>query len=195
MLEGIAPHKGWHSRGYLPHFDMPGLYQFITFRLADSLPVSYSRQLHAAAQISSDAYHQELDDLLDANLGNCILRETRAAELVQNALLHFDAERYCLLAWVIMPNHVHTVIQVLPGYGLGQIIKSWKAYTANWINKQFGTSGAVWQPDYFDRVMRSEEHFHRTVAYIEYNPVKAGLVRRAQDWPYGSASARAERAS
>ena len=50
----------------------------------------------------------------------------------------------------------------------------------------------IWQPDYFDRFMRDEDHLYRTIDYIEMNPVRAGLARRSEDWPFGSARLRLE---
>jgi len=95
--------------------------------------------------------------------------------------------RYHLLAWVVMPNHVHVLIEVIQGYPLGDVIHSWKSFTAKQANKILGKTGAFWQRDYFDRFIRDEAHFANVVNYIHHNPVKAGLVRRAEDWPFSSA--------
>ena len=85
--------KGWHSRGYLPHFDSPETIQFVTFRLADSLPQSVIMALR-----DKDDAVQRIDGELDAGLGACWLRRDDIASLVQDTRLHFDAERYRLLA-------------------------------------------------------------------------------------------------
>jgi putative transposase len=140
--------KGWHSRGYLPHFDSPETVQFITFRLADSLPAT-----------------------------------------IVEALKHFDGERYRLLAWCIMPNHVHVVIDILD-HSLSAIVRSWKSFSARQANVVLGRSGAFWHADYFDRYMRDEEHLTATMDYVEQNPVKAGLVGEARDWRWSSAAMR-----
>jgi hypothetical protein len=101
--------KGWHSRGYLPHFDSPEAVQFITFRLADSLPgVIKGLRL-------DDNILQRLDQELDIGLGACWLQQPEIASLIEGALLHFDEGRYRLLAWCIMPNHVHVVIETSTG--------------------------------------------------------------------------------
>ena len=85
--------RGWHSRGYLPHFDSPETIQFVTFRLADSLPRTVIETLYAQV----DAV-QRIDHELDSGLGACWLRRPEIAVLVQDALLHFDGDRYRLLA-------------------------------------------------------------------------------------------------
>jgi putative transposase len=174
--------KGWHSRGYLPHFDSPETIQFVTFRLADSLPRARIEALRAMP----DAVLL-LDRELDAGLGECWLRNAEIAELVQESLLHFDGQRYRLLAWCIMPNHVHVVIEPIEGHTLSVIVKSWKSFTSRQANTRLGRTGAFWEADYFDRYMRNEDHLMRTIEYVENNPVKAGLVKEATDWPWSSA--------
>jgi REP element-mobilizing transposase RayT len=175
----MPDHKGWHSRGYLPHFDSPETVQFVTFRLADSLP----RDVLTALRIA-DRATARIDRELDAGWGDCWLRRSDIAALVENALLHFDGERYRLLAWCIMPNHVHAVIELLQGHRLGSILHSWKSFTANRLVER---SGAFWHDDFFDRYMRDEDHLAITVNYVEQNPVKAALVDTAERWPWGSA--------
>jgi REP-associated tyrosine transposase len=104
-------HKGWHSRGYLPHFDSQDVVQFVTFRLADSLPKEAATRVRHAAQPESLR-----DEILDKGLGACWLENDGVAKLVENALLIFDADRYRVHGWTIMPNHVHVLLSVLVGY-------------------------------------------------------------------------------
>jgi len=174
--------KGWHSRGYLPHFDSPETVQFVTFRLADSLP----RDRIEALRSMPDAMLQA-DQELDAGLGECWLRNAEIAALTQEILLHFDGERYRLLAWCIMPNHVHVVVETLEPHTVSNVVKSWKSFTSRRANARLGRTGAFWDADYFDRYMRNEDHLMRTIEYVENNPVKAGLVDKTADWPWSSA--------
>jgi REP-associated tyrosine transposase len=178
-------HKGWHSRGYLPHFDSQDVVQFVTFRLADSLPVEAALRLRAAAQPESLR-----DEFLDKGWGACWLRDERIAEIVEQAFLAFDGERYRMHAWTIMPNHVHVLLSILPGMPLGTIVSSWKRFTARAANRVLGREGEFWQVDYWDRFIRHEEHFSWTENYIDLNPVKAGLVAEPHLWPWGSARRR-----
>ena len=173
-------HKGWHSRGYLPHFDSAETVQFITFRLADSLPRAVAEQL---AKLSDNL--AETDHRLDHGLGACWLGNPDIAALVESALLHFDGERYRMLSWCIMPNHVHAVIE--PAGSLGTIVHAWKSYSAKRANKILGRTGAFWHEDYFDRFIRDEGHLQRTIDYVENNPVKAGLVEAPSSWNWSSA--------
>jgi putative transposase len=175
-------HKGWHSRNYLPHFDSQDVIQFVTFRLADSLPKEALENLKGADKAETLRH-----EMLDRGWGACWLRSDPIARLVEDAFLAFDGERYRLHAWTIMPNHVHVLFTPTAGASLGPIVGSWKCFTARQANAQLGRTGAFWQTEYWDRFIRNETHFAATESYIDQNPVKAGLVAEAGLWPYGSA--------
>jgi REP element-mobilizing transposase RayT len=89
-----------------------------------------------------------------------------------------------------MPNHVHVLVEIDAEHQLSQIVHSWKSFTAKEANRMLRASGRYWQPDYFDRFIRNEVHYANAVEYIHQNPVKAKLVTRPADWPYGSAARR-----
>jgi len=124
-------------------------------------------------------YHQlfsrRIDEWLDAGSGSCLLKEHRPAEVVASALRHFDAKRYVLATFVVMPNHVHVLFRLLLGHRLEDVLKAWKGFTAREINRQTGRSGPLWQQDYWDRMIRNEEHFAKCQDYILRNPEKAKL--------------------
>lgn len=109
-------------------------------------------------------------------------------EFMQQALLCFNEQRYCLHAWIVMPNHVHVLLTPRSGESLSQILHTWKSFTANKANAALGRTGAFWQREYFDRFVRNEEHFSAAIEYIENNPVKAGLCQTPVEWRYSSAS-------
>lgn len=182
--------RGWYSRGYLPHFDGGEVTQFITFRLSDSLPVSvlnqYQRQLEQEL-ITEIEFHKKIDRYLDNGGGAKYLQNTSIAEIVEENLLRFDGERYKLLHWVIMANHVHILLSPNKGVSLESIMHSMKSFTANRANKMLGRTGKFWSPEYFDRYIRDNRHFENTVAYIHNNPVKAGLCGNSTDWRFGCA--------
>lgn len=189
---GRSASSPWRSRGYLPHFDQPGLVQSITFRLADSLPreavVEYERQL---ATLPADERRAEKEKriaaFLDRGAGECHMRDPRVADMVENALLYFDAERYRLLCWCVMPNHVHTMIETFPGHPMDQVVHTWKSYTSNQAGRILQRRGRFWQEEYHDRFIRDDDHYANTFRYIEGNPVLAGLVTKAEDWRWSSA--------
>jgi len=110
---------------------------------------------------------------------------------VENALLHFDGQRYQMLAWCVMPNHVHALIESREGFPVPALLQVWKSFTARKANRVLNRAGTLWQRDYHDRYIRNTEHFLDAIGYIEGNPVKAGLISRPQEWPFSSARFRA----
>jgi len=190
MNNGENKPRGWYGRGYLPHFDDGAKLQFLTFRLNDSLPQTvldkWKKELAQCSEIEREIVLRErIEKYLDCGYGKCYLKNAEIAKLAQDALLFHDGAKYKLIAWTIMPNHVHALVQ--PFEELGAIEHSIKSYTANKINKFLNRSGTLWQKEVFDRYIRDFEHYEKTVAYIENNPVKARLCEKAEDWRFGSA--------
>lgn len=163
-------HKGWHSRGYLPHFDSAETVQFVTFRLADSLPRAIAEFLAAQPDALTAT-----NDRLDNGLGECWLKEPMIVETVEGALLHFDGQRHRTLSCCIMPNHVHVVIEPLPGCSLGSIVRAWKSFSANRANQILQRRGAFWHRDYFDRFIRDE-------SYLARRSTMSRTIRSRPDW-------------
>jgi|WetSurMetagenome_2_1015567.scaffolds.fasta_scaffold356264_1 hypothetical protein len=168
---GVADRdSGWHSRGYLPHFDVPDIVQMVTFRLGDSLPEAAVREMADDPIRRNDrTWRERVQAYLDAGHGTCYLRDPQLAGRVQDSLLHFDAERYRLLAWSVMPNHVHVLVETMGGFALSRVLCSWKSYTAKEANRVLGRSGRFWHPEYFDRYIRDGAHYANAVSYIEAN--------------------------
>ena len=109
------------------------------------------------------------------------------AELVENAMLHFDRERYRLHAWTIMPNHGHVLATPLGEHSLSAILQAWKSFTARKANEILVRKGSFWAPEYFDRAIRDEAHYSNALTYIAMNPVKAGLCGTPEDWRFSNA--------
>jgi putative DNA methylase len=182
---------GWHSRGYLPHWEAGEVAQSITFRLADSLPSALLDRWETELQVSTgdardQARRQRIERALDSGHGSGALKRPDVGEIVERTLLHFDGERYRLHAWVVMPNHVHVLTTPL-GRSLSDIVQNWKSFTSRSINNLLSQRGTFWAPEYFDRVVRDEVHFTNALGYIAMNPVKAGLCGAAEDWRFSSA--------
>jgi REP element-mobilizing transposase RayT len=189
--------RGIYSRGYLPHHDHPRFTQFVTFRLADSMPNHLVDEWrHELARLTEAERmleeYRRADAWLDRGSGSCSLSEPRIATLVSEALCFSDGRLYHLRAWVVMPNHVHALITVGEEASLGDIIASWKKYTGRRANAILGREGAFWYREYYDRWMRNEEHLERTLKYIHMNPVKAGLCQTPGAWPWSSATGTAD---
>ena len=122
--------KGWYASKHLPHFDSPGARQFITYRLADAMPAARRREWETFLALTDDLEKQrKLEAYLDQGYGQCHLRDPRLADLVVKNLWHHDGVKYRLLAWVVMPNHVHVLVEIW-GVPLGEILKSYTAKEA-----------------------------------------------------------------
>ena len=189
----------------LPHWQQHGAVNFLTFRLADAIPKHLLDQWSAerdawlvyhqtpwSVEVEAE-YHRRfsgaMERWLDAGHGSCALRDPGCRAVVEDALRHFDGERCAHIAWVIMPNHVHVLFVPMEKQGravlyrpslktswkLEEIVPCWKRHSAVRINKLLGRSGTFWQKDYFDRLVRDQDHFANCVRYIRRNPVKAKL--------------------
>ena len=186
----VRPSTSYH-RTRLPHFEVGPLPQHICFRLADSLPQSLLRQLEDELQSLPETEQREekrrrIETALDQGRGACLLSRPQVAALVRGALRHFDGDRYHLHGWVVMPNHVHALATLRGDNALSGVVHSWKSYTARHANAVLGLCGAFWSVDYFDRLVRDEDHFAATLDYIHWNPVTAGLCAEPGDWPWSS---------
>ena len=187
---GFKLAEQWHSRGYLPHFDGEFMPQFVTYRLAGTLPKKvlndYKQRLDQGS-ISDIEYHDLIDAYLDKGAGMTFLGLAEIAAIVEENLLRFDEVKYKLHAWVVMPNHVHVLFTPVNEFTLTSIMHSIKSYTANKANRLLERSGKFWAAEYFDRYIRDGKHFSNTLKYIDNNPVKAGLCSDPVDWPFSSA--------
>ncbi len=175
----------------LPHWRQPGATYFVTFRLADSLPHDKMDQWRAerrqfleshpdpwTEEIRAEWYrlfHERQQDWLDQGHGECWLRRPEIGKIVDDALRHFDGDRYDLLAHVVMPNHVHVLVTPKNGHALDKILHSWKSFTAKALNQALQRTGEVWQHEGYDHIVRSPEAFWAIADYIVKNPVKAGF--------------------
>ena len=182
-------------RRRLFHCDISGAYQVITYRLGDSLPavVLSSCREHGRLAHEKTQRRKQIEKYLDAGYGSCILKIPAVASIVIDSWQYFHNEHYELIAYVVMPNHVHLLVKTYPDYPLRNIVHSWKSYTAKEINKcishgrdahapGFLHKSEVWQANYWDRLIRHEKHFNSMINYIHENPVKAGLCLQAEDW-------------
>lgn len=185
--------RGWYSRGYLPHWDAGNKPQFLSWRLDDALPASVvDRMREEVAHFPTDKakieFAQRVEAYCDAGHGSCILNRPLAAAAAQRAPFTCDGDIAYLHSWVIMPNHVHALVTPAAGLTLGEVLQRLKGTSSREVNKVVRRRGRLWQPDYFDRLIRDEDHFYKVIRYIEWNPVKARLVSDPTAWRWSSAS-------
>jgi len=181
---------GWHERGYLPHFDAPYVSQFITFMLQDAFPVTRRRQWEAILNDpEASQRRRKLEAWLDRGHGECWLRQPALAALLEEKLRENDDKAYRLQAWVVMPNHVHVVVDAWSTPS-SKLLNLWKGASARAANLALKRSGRFLEGQYFDTLIRDGEHLKRAVRYSENNPVKAGFVAERKAWRWSSARRR-----
>jgi REP element-mobilizing transposase RayT len=189
FLDGAGEIRRHHNR--LPHWQQSRTACFVTFRLWDSIPADllsewredrdawlaeHPKPWSAATEMS---YHLKfsarIDRWMDEGYGSCVLADSFMAEMLGETLHMKDGTDYHLHSWVIMPNHVHVLFSPTAGLTLPKIVAAWKRFSATKIHKTAGTSGSLWQKDYFDRLIRDWDHFMNVARYIRNNPGKATL--------------------
>ncbi len=182
--------RGWHERGYLPHFDAPNITQMVTFSLFDSFPVTRRAEWEPLLSESDASLRRhQLEAWLDRGYGECWLRQPQVAKIVEKSLLTGHGQRYRLRAWVVMPNHVHMVAHVWRT-PLSRLLKSWKGATGRAANGLLGRTGTFWQADYWDTCLADEAAVAKAIRYVDNNPTKAHFVRNPADWRWSSARRR-----
>ena len=93
-----------------------------------------------------------------------------------------DDKFYSLFSALVMPDHVHIVLQPNRGVELSRIMKGIKGASAKKINSARGANGIVWQEEYWDRTIRDDKEFEDTINYIYLNPLRKELVKNIEDW-------------
>ena len=171
----------------LPHWQPEGRAIFLTWRLYGSMPAGFARHLQT---LKKDAGRQFLaaDQRLDgAATGPRWLSDPEIAGYAEYPIVRgSELGHYILNAYVVMPNHVHVLLD--PKLPLRRITGAIKGVSARAGNAALGRTGRpFWQDESFDRWIRDGAEFERVRAYIEGNPVKAGLVARPEQWRWSSA--------
>jgi REP-associated tyrosine transposase len=176
----------------LPHWHPAAKDIFLTWRLYGSLPPSVARKFASTALPESGKQFRIIDQELDrAGSGPLWLRDARVAEAVIAAIKHgqTDLRLFDLHAFVVMANHVHLLIT--PSVDVSRITKGIKGASSRKANKILGRIGMrFWHEESFDHWIRNAAQRERVHAYIENNPVAAGLVKAAPEWPWSSATVR-----
>jgi len=181
---------------------------FLTWNLKDSIPARIREEIQSERERLENLpfkdnetlsertlrHHRVLFAMADRYLnsgpkGPLHLRHPTAAGIVREAILHGIPERYDLYVFTVMPNHVHLLI--FPKWMLEKVTQGIKGFTSYAINKLQAQAGRTfWQDESYDHWVRDETEFHRTIHYIEQNPVKAGLCKKANEWRWSSAHLR-----
>lgn len=219
------PFRETVTRRSLPHWFVPNAAHFVTYRLYASIPQSILEQLRERKETflksrrqkeftdlqHRERVHKQLFALYDRFLDQeriADLVDPRVAEIVRSNLYHHNGSKYHLIAYCVMPTHVHVILQPIEVAGiisaepcvaalmvgeqrdehspLARIMHSLKSYTAHEANSILNRAGTFWQAESYDHWVRDEDELERIVHYIRGNPVKAGLVQRPERWRWSS---------
>lgn len=159
---------------------------------------SYSKQQEEYAA-AYKRYFAKIDNYLDGtSFGPHYLKKSAIGDIIQSKLKSFDEQYYLLVAYTVMSNHVHVLLDTycqlakLPSNiqvskenyvsydKFMQLIKGNASYS---INQLLGRKGRLWQHESYDHLVRNDKEFKRIILYILNNPVKAGLVSDWRDYP------------
>ncbi len=171
----------FRRRRRLPHYDVNQATYFVTACLAGSVPAT--SRLGRGERGSFEAS----EDWLDTNSTVRLLADRRLARVVCDEIRRECGARYELHAYVVMASHIHLVFTPLNVWTRPAIMNFIKGRTARRCNALLGRGGAFWQSESYDRVVRDPKEFEQFVNYVEFNPVKAGLCLRPEDWEFSSA--------
>ncbi|MBW7840888.1 MAG: transposase, partial [Chitinophagaceae bacterium] len=171
-----------HIKGNLPHWRQEHKLYFVTFRTADSMPQEKLKawqeerdawKRHNPEPLSPEQkkeyysrFPAKVQAYLDAGYGECLLAKPEIKRMMEEAIRHFDGQRYKLDEFVVAANHVHVLVEPLGENQLSEILHSWKSFTANEINKATGRQGTFWQKESFDHLVRSEASLEKFREYI-----------------------------
>lgn len=188
-------------RRHLPHIiPIDGMFH-VVFRIKGAIPTSVlkklsdefqEKKLNVAAKTRAerdkilsnlyDEYFEQFESFLHAG-DNGVLHNYTKAQIVKEALFFHDANNYKLVAYSIMPNHVHLLVMNLK-QNLSSIMKSIIGFSAYEINKLEGKKGAFWQDENYDHMIRSRNEMADTIQYILNNPVKSGICSHYSVHPF-----------
>ena len=116
-----------------------------------------------------------------------IFLDPDCASLVVEAIQFVRHERAYVLAYAVMPEHLHALLVPREGTSISRVMQSIKGYTARLVNERLGRRGPLWQRSFYDRMIRNERQLLETVNYVHMNPVVAGLEEEPKAYPYSSA--------
>ena len=120
--------------------------------------------------------HQRIDVFSQWNCGRLLV-----------TVLMKEQHRAETLAYVIMPDHFHWLIQLTEDASLNRIMRTVKSISSRHINRRLNRSGRLWQAGYHDHALRKTEDMVATARYVVANPLRAGLVQHIGDYPFWDA--------
>ena len=201
-------------RRNLPHIHPYDAIFFITFRLYDTIPQRKLKEflkrrvirLKEIKNLSSSVYSIKKYEIekrffadYDGWLDKCSTKRSwleiaGIANIVARKIHSLDTKNYHLIAYCIMPNHVHLLLKLIHKdninhkktntYPLADALRLIKGSTARKCNLILKRNGPFWHHESYDHVVRNEKELNRIIKYILNNPFKAGLAKNRNDWKH-----------
>ena len=145
-------------------------------------PIRGHRQLRKGRHSIPGAYYYLTLDTLNKKP---LLATPKIADIIFQAFDWLETkERLRWFCVVVMPDHIHAVIQLGSKQTLSKLIQSFKSHTAKQVNAYLGRSGSFWQAAYYEHGIRQEESLNTIIQYCYQNPVRSELVKTAKDYPF-----------
>jgi len=183
VLRGVEAYDGNH----LPHWTKVRCVYHVCFRLADSVPAEKLREWEEEREAFAEMqkrgvalndddvqrlrylYSENVEKYLDSGHGACLLRSDGALAVVTETLDHDDGVKYRIHAYGVMPNHVHVIVEPFDGVSLRTVVQEWKSVIGHRINRLLGRSGALWQADYYNHIIRTAREYGFQMDYVFRN--------------------------
>lgn len=188
--------RGWYFHTPKPEPEIPYDVQLISLRLADALPPKALEQMNVDARMVQPAERvlfkrQRTQVILNAQHGCCALHNPKLARAVLDVLEDQHAKKYKLIAWCILPNQLHVLIE--PCFPVGRIIQDWRVLTTRWALQHnealgLGLNGKrLWLKRCQDRYIPDNKQLAKALETLHQSPVEAGLCEQPEDWCWSSA--------
>ncbi len=140
------------------------------------------RQLRKGRRSIPDAYYFLTLSTIDRKP---LLANEKVAAVIFQAFDWLETNKWCKwFCLIVMPNHIHAVIQLGDNQSLSRLVQTLKSFTARQVNSNSGRSGPFWQAAYHEHAIRQDESLNAIIRYCYENPVRSGLVKAAKDYPY-----------
>ena len=181
-------------RRNLPHFYEENAVYDITFRLVNTIPRHiFQDYIIIKEQLKKQGKDKDLYRVYNDNIGEYLddtanskswLANTEVQAEVLSAIYFHHKKSFYVIAFCIMPNHVHLIVNTL-GFSyspLGKTLGSIKQFSARKANLILQRKGQFWHHESYDHMVRSRNELAERVKYVKNNPVKSGLVKSWKDW-------------
>jgi REP element-mobilizing transposase RayT len=128
---------------------------------------------------------RQIEEELDRGHGSCALGHPIVLGYLRASFQRWNLKRYRLLAWCVMPNHVHVVVRLYTSRSLDRVVEEWKTRASKAARSELHFKGTFWKREYYQHAIRDGAELDRALHYVLENPARAGISRRDCTWSTG----------